>query len=150
MNVENNRGASSADEPWDIHTSAVLIPYHSTAASRLVEVTVRALALAGIPVAAHGVSSSSSSRMKIPDGTSIRSLYMPSPTAASLLEFGSGYYRPSENTRVYLDKAAAASPTKVATTLDFSETPGQPKLVEAKLSLAERWAATKAFGRQWS
>ena len=57
MNVENNRGASSADEPWEIHTSAVLIPYHSTAASRLVEVTVRAMVLAGIPVAAHGVSS---------------------------------------------------------------------------------------------
>ena len=100
MNVENNRGASSADEPWDIHTSAVLIPYHSTAASRLVEVTVRALALAGIPVAALGVSSSSSSNKKIPDGASIRGLYMPSPTAASLLEFESVYYRPSENTRV--------------------------------------------------
>ena len=57
MNVENDRGASSADEPWDILTSAVLIPYHSTAASRLVEVTVRALVLAGIPVTAHGVSS---------------------------------------------------------------------------------------------
>ena len=34
--------------------------------------TVRALALAGIPVAALGVSSSSSSNKKIPDGASIR------------------------------------------------------------------------------
>ena len=132
MDYEGRFSAKSAERAWVVDATTVLIPYHATAAHKLVGVTHKALQAAGFPQSSFGTLSFSGKR-PIPDGSAVGDLYSSTPFTKQSLA-GGGHWQPGDNTQQFLQRAAAASPTKSGTQLDFGDTPAPKHGAEDKAS----------------
>jgi hypothetical protein len=144
MDYEGRFSAKSAERTWVVDTTSVLIPYHATAVAKLVGVTHKALQAAGFPQSSFGMPSYSSKR-PIPDGSVVGDLYSSTPFTKQSLA-GGGHWQPGDNTQQFLQRAAAASPTKSGTQLDFGDTPAPKYGAEEKAAQKKKGADKGADG----